>query len=184
LIGRPKSEEQPARIVILLSWLLLSLLLEDCILVRKEVSILKEIFFALLAAFALLVAFIFFEATVTVTFYKESGKPIREIDLAQMKQLKRGQLTIYFLPEHQPLAQEIADALEQGWRIVKGRVGLDLGRFGVAIVVPQPGEEIGGVRLQRKIWALWDPIIPILTSPGLHSLQQADRDTLIAVYWG
>jgi hypothetical protein len=118
------------------------------------------------------------------TFQLEEGKPIREIDLAQMKQLKRGQLTIYFFPEHQTLGQEVADALEKGWRIVQERLGLDLGRFGIAVVVPQAGEEVGGVRLQRKIWALWDPIIPILTSPDLHSLQQADRDTLIAVYWG
>jgi hypothetical protein len=144
---------------------------------------LKEIFFALLAAFALLVAFIFFEATVTTTFYKESGKPIREIDLAQMKQLKRGQLTIYFFPEHQTLGQEVADVLEQAWRIVRERLALDLGRFGVAVVVPKAGEEIGGVRLQRKIWALWDPIVPVLTSPNLQSLQQADRDTLIQIYW-
>jgi hypothetical protein len=148
------------------------------------VSILKEIFFALLAAFALLVAFIFFEATVTTTFYKESGKPIREIDLAQMKQLKRGQLTIYFFPEHQTLGQEVADVLEQAWRIVRERLALDLGRFGVAVVLPKAGEEIGGVRLQRKIWALWDPIVPVLTSPNLQSLQQADRDTLIQIYSG
>ena len=143
----------------------------------------REIFLALLAAFALLVASIFLEATVTTTFYKEGRKPIQELYLAQMKQLKRGQLTIYFFPENQTLAQEIADALEQGWRIVKGRIGLDLGRFGVAVVVPKAGEEVGGVRLHRKIWALWDPIVPVLTPPGLQSLQQADRDTLIAVYW-
>jgi hypothetical protein len=120
----------------------------------------KTIILIILAALALLAAILVL-THVTVTFQLEEGKPIREIDLAQMKQLKRGQLTIYFFPEHQTLGQEVADVLEQAWRIVRERLALDLGRFGVAIVVPKAGEEIGGVRLQRKIWALWDPIVPV-----------------------
>ena len=126
---------------------------------------------------------ILFRTPLTITVYLKEGKPFRELDLAQMKQLKRDQLTIYFFPEHQTLGQEVADVLEQAWRIVRERLALDLGRFGVAVVVPKAGEEIGGVRLQRKIWALWDPIVPVLTSPNLQSLQQADRDTLIQIYW-
>ncbi len=142
----------------------------------------KTIILIILAALALLAATLVL-TQVTVTFQLEEGKPIRELDLAQMKQLKRGQLTIYFFPEHQTLGQEVADVLEQAWRIVRERLDLDLGRFGVAVVVPKAAEEIGGVRLQRKIWALWDPIVPVLTSPNLQTLQQADKDTLIQIYW-
>ena len=129
------------------------------------------------------VGIVLFTSSFDFTFQIKEGKPIREINLSQMERLKRGQFTIYFSLEHRSLGQEVADVLEKAWRIVKERLNLDLGRFGVAILVPQAGEEIGGVRLQRKIWALWDMIVPVLTSPGLQSLQQADRDTLIAIYW-
>ncbi len=131
-----------------------------------------------------LAGIVLFTSSVDFTFQIKEGKPIREITLSQMERLKRGQFTIYFSPGHRSLGQEVADVLEQAWRIVKERLDLELGRLGVAIVVPQVGEEIGGIRLRRKIWALWNMIVPVLTSPGLQSLQQADRDTLMAVYWG
>lgn len=131
----------------------------------------------------LLAAIVLFTSSIDFTFQLKEGKPIREIDLSQMKRLKRGTLTVYFFPKHRSLCEEVADVLEQAWHVARERLGLDLGRFGVAIVVPQASEEIGGVRLRMKIWRLWNMIVPVLTSPGLQSLQQADRDTLIAVYW-
>ncbi len=121
---------------------------------------------------------------ISATMILEEGKPIREINLAQMEQIRHGQLTVYFPSEHKALGEEVAQALERSWGIVQERLGLDLGRFGVVVVVPKAGEEVGGVSLRRRgIWTLWDPIIPLLTSPELKSIHQADTDTLIAVYW-
>ena len=138
----------------------------------------------LVSLLALAAVYFLLTSEMTVTMVKEEEKPVQEIDLARMEQVKSSQLTVYFSPEHKALGHEVAEALTRSWHIVQERLGLDLGRFGVVVVVPKEGEEIGGVRLHRKIWALWDPIVPILTSPNLQSLQQADRDTLIAIYWG
>ncbi|MCS7198366.1 MAG: hypothetical protein NZ930_06800 [Candidatus Bipolaricaulota bacterium] len=102
-----------------------------------------------------------------------------------MECLKRRVFTIYFSPGHRSLAEDKLSVLEQAWRIAREQLAIDLGRFGVALVVPKEGEDLGGIILTRKIWALWDPIWPIMTSPGVQSLQQeADRDALIAIYWG
>lgn len=122
---------------------------------------------------------------ITVTMIKEEGKLIQEVNLTQMERLQGAKLTVYFSPEHRTLGKEVAQALEQNWRIIQKRLSLDLGRFGVVVVVPKVDEDLGGVRLKRRgIWTLWDPIMPVLTSPGLRSLQEADKDTLIAIYWG
>jgi len=142
------------------------------------------IFLILLAGLALLVVLIITLVSVEIKVERSGGegKPIlRELDLAQMEQLRRGPLTVYFSLGHQNLGQEVADVLEQAWRIVRERLDLDLGRFRVAVVVPK--EEVGAISLRRRIWTLWYMIAPILTSPNLQSLHQADRETLIAVYW-
>lgn len=123
-------------------------------------------------------------SSVAVTFRLKEGKPLREINLAEMERLKRGVFTIYFSPRHRGLAEEVLNVLEHAWRIVQERFAIDLGRFGVALVVPKEGEDLGGVVLTRKIWALWDQIWPVLTSPGLQSLREADKDTLMFIYWG
>ena len=90
------------------------------------------IFLILLAGLALLVVLIITLVSVEIKVERSGGegKPIlRELDLAQMEQLRRGPLTVYFSPGHQNLGQEVADVLEQAWRIVRERLDLDLGRF-------------------------------------------------------
>jgi len=143
-----------------------------------------QIIFAVLALIVLIIGGFLLFGEITITMVKEEEKPIQEVNLASMEKLQHGKLAVYSFPEHRTLGEEVAQVLERSWRIVQERLDLDLGRFSIAVVVPKVDENLGGVRLKRRgIWALWDPIIPVLTSPGLQSLQQADRDTLIAVYW-
>lgn len=138
----------------------------------------------LLGILAFAVIIFLLVSSVTVEFRLKEGKPLQQIDIKQMERLKRGLFTIYFSFGHRSLAEEVLNVLEHAWRIVQERFAIDLGRFGVALVVPKEGEDLGGVVLTRKIWALWDQIWPVLTPPGLQSFHDADRDTLIFVYWG
>lgn len=137
-----------------------------------------------MAVLVLLAILIIILIDVDIKMVREEGKPLRELNLARVEQLKRGPFTIYLLGPRS-LGEEVADVLERAWRIARERLGVDLGRCRVAVVVPKASENLGGVSLRGKIWVLWNPLMPILTSPDLQSLQQAeaDTDTLIAIYW-
>lgn len=139
---------------------------------------------AVLALIVILIVIALLLTSTTFTYTLKEGKPIQELKLDQMKRLRRGLFTIYFPDEHQSLAEEVLGVLKRIWSIARERFTMDFGRFGVALVIPKEGEDLGGVILNRKIWALWDPIWPVLTPPGLQNLQEADKDTLILIYWG
>ncbi len=139
--------------------------------------------YLVLLTIAVVLFALFSWATFTTMMILKEGKPIRELKLAQMERLKRGEFTVFFSPEHKALAEEVAEALVQSWRIVREQVGLDLGHLGVAVVVSEAHEELGGVSLRRRLWGLWNPIFPLLIPANSQRLTQADNDTLIAIYW-
>lgn len=80
------------------------------------------IFLILMAVLVLLAILIIILIDVDIKMVREEGKPLRELNLARVEQLKRGPFTIYLLGPRS-LGEEVADVLERAWRIARERLG-------------------------------------------------------------
>jgi hypothetical protein len=104
-----------------------------------------------------------------------------------LPKLKWDRGTVHFYQENRNLAEEVGQALQEAWQVAE-QWGVNLGRFRVALVVPEAeGEEFGGIEVEISflsfLLAGGIPVIPILTDSGLQSLAEADLETLTVVYW-
>jgi len=139
----------------------------------------------IIAGAILLVSILLFTGvTITTAVIWDEGKPIQMIDVSSMKQLRQGEITVYFYPQHKALAEEVAQALEQSWQVILRRLHIDLGSFGIALVARE-AEELGGVYIRQTSGLLLPPAppLPFLFPSGLQSLKGANISTLEDVYW-
>lgn len=108
----------------------------------------------------------------------DETKPLHRIDPTGLEVLREGPFTLYFPPQHKSQAAEVARALSQGWQIVKRRLDLDLGGFGVVLVPLQ--KEMGGVFTER--WGKEPVPQPLVSSMNWQKLSEAPLPTRHSVY--
>jgi len=134
--------------------------------------------------------FVFFPASYVRVGYGGETSP-EKIKISAMNRLERNSFIIYCDEYNQSLAEEVAGILEQTWRIPQERLGLSLGSFRIALIVPkEEATNWNGALIEMSlletifIWIGWRaPIFPLWFPYKVSSLQELSSMELFSIYW-
>jgi len=133
---------------------------------------------------------VFFPASYVRVGYGGETSP-EKIKISAMNRLERNPFIIYYDKHNRSLAEEVAGILEQIWRIPQERLGLALGSFRVALIVPkEEATNWNGALIEMSlletifIWIGWQsPIFPLWFPYNVSTLQELGSMELFSIYW-
>lgn len=136
--------------------------------------------FLVLAANLLIKEEVIVEKEVTVGEVRE-GEEVITLSLEGFSKLEKDDVSVYFKPPQQALAQEAAEALQDALDLISERIGVE-SKIAVALFPKEELEERFG-DIKHKSFVLKVHVWPILVPRQWQSLQDVDHNFQRDLYW-